>query len=470
MHLQGLLFLPLALPIVHAGFKATRPSCRCFPGEPCWPTVQQWSDFNATLGGKLISTVPIGSVCHTSGAFAAYDAQGCADLLDNWAYPTTHYESSSSPMASWFANFSCDPFLPHRSCEIGSLQPYAVNVSGPEDVQATLRFTRKHNIRLVIRNTGHDYLGKSTAPGAVALWMHNLKDTQHLQYTSPSYNGSALRLGAGIQGYEAMAAAHAHNKVVVSGNCESVGVAGGYSQAGGHGQLASQFGLGADQVLEWEVVTADGKLRRASPTENSDLHWAITGGGGGTYAVVLSATVKAHAELITSSANLTFSGTDVDPAVFWEVVQTFIVDIQPLVDAGAVAIWAVAGSSFMLTPIAFPGGSLQQLQAGLASTLALLDQHNITYTYHIEQFDTFWDSYAAMNPHSNITEAQIGGRLMPRSVIDSKIPALISVLQGIADEGVVISGVSLNVSRAATPRNAVNPVWRDAAISFVLGT
>jgi hypothetical protein len=75
-----------------------------------------------------------------------------------------------------------------------------------------------------------------------------------------------------------------------------------------------------------------------------------------------------------------------------------------------------------------------------------------------------------MNPHSNITEAQIGGRLMPRSTVESDPAALISTLRSIAEEGVVVSGVSLNVSRSATPFNAVNPVWRDAAISFVLGT
>jgi FAD/FMN-containing dehydrogenase len=283
-------------------------------------------------------------------------------------------------MASWFANFSCDPFLaPDVPCNIGSVQRFAVNVSSAEDVQKTLRFTREHNIRLAIRNTGHDYLGKSTAPGAVALWTHYLKDTQRLEYTSTHYNGPAMRLGAGVQGFDAMAAAHAQNEVVVTGNCESVGVAGGYIQGGGHGQLASKFGLAADQALEWEVVTADGRLRTASPTENADLYWALSGGGGGTYAVVLSVTVKAHPEMTTTSATLTFDGAGM-ATQFWKVVQTFIVDILPLIDAGAVAIWAIAGSTFSLTPISIPGGSQDQLQKVLAPTLALLERYNITYS------------------------------------------------------------------------------------------
>ncbi|KAJ5720413.1 FAD binding domain protein [Penicillium malachiteum] len=291
-----------------------------------------------------------------------------------------HYQTPSSPMASWFANFSCDPFLPPEvPCELGGLQKYAVNVSGAEDVLATLNFVQQNNIRLVIRNTGHDYLGKSTAPGAVALWMHHQKDTQYLDYTSSYYNGSALRLGAGVQGFEAMSAAHAQNKVIVTGNCESVGVAGGYTQGGGHGQLASYFGLAADQVLEWEIVTAAGDILTASPTENVDLFWALSGGGGGTFAVVLSVTVRVHPEMITTSANLTFSEKGVAHSLFWEVVETFVSSAALMADAGAIAIWMVSNSTLSVTPITWPGATREQLQENLEPTLALLEEYNIAY-------------------------------------------------------------------------------------------
>lgn len=93
-------------------------------------------------------------------------------------------------------------------------------------------------------------MGKSTGAGAVSIWTHNLKDIDFLQYKSARYTGPAMRLGAGVQGMEAMAAAHRHGKVLVTGNCPSVGITGGYTQGGGHGQLVSRFGLAADQVLE----------------------------------------------------------------------------------------------------------------------------------------------------------------------------------------------------------------------------
>ena len=69
-------------------------------------------------------------------------------------------------MAPFFTNNSCSPFTPEQSpCLIGTYVDYAVDVASPEHVAKTTMFCIKHNIRLVIRNTGHDYLGKSTGAG-----------------------------------------------------------------------------------------------------------------------------------------------------------------------------------------------------------------------------------------------------------------------------------------------------------------
>jgi FAD/FMN-containing dehydrogenase len=72
----------------------------------------------------------------------------------------------------------------------------------------------------------------------------------------------------------------------------SVSVAGGWSQAGGHAALSSYYGLGADQILEYKVVTADGKLLITNNVTNQDIFWALRGGGAGTLGVVVEATLK----------------------------------------------------------------------------------------------------------------------------------------------------------------------------------
>ncbi|RYP50622.1 hypothetical protein DL768_003904 [Monosporascus sp. mg162] len=194
-------------------------------------------------------------------------------------------------MAPFFANESCEPFLPKEApCVVGTYVQYAVDVRGVSDYQNTIRFAKEHNIRLVIRNTGHDYLGKSTGAYALAIWTQNFKFAEVLDYASPEYTGKALRVSAGTQLIEAYRVAYDNGLVVVGGTCPSVGFAGGYSQGGGHGYLVSRYGLGADQALEWEVVTMDGSHISASPSQNQDLYWALSGGGGGTYAAVVSLT------------------------------------------------------------------------------------------------------------------------------------------------------------------------------------
>ncbi|KAG8161567.1 hypothetical protein KVR01_008554 [Diaporthe batatas] len=153
-------------------------------------------------------------------------------------------------MAAFFANESCDPFTDLTAqCVIGSYVQYAVNASGASDYVETLAFAEERNIRLVIRNTGHDYLGKSTGAGSLALWTHHLKDIDVLDYSSSSYTGKAMRIGAGVQASEAQSVAHALGLVVVEGACPTVGLAGGYTQGGGASPLGSRFGLAADQII-----------------------------------------------------------------------------------------------------------------------------------------------------------------------------------------------------------------------------
>lgn len=179
-------------------------------------------------------------------------------------------------MAPFFANQSCDPWTSReRPCELGTYVRYAVNATGAEDIAAAVIFAREKNVRLVVRNTGHDYLGRSTGAGSLAVWTHYLKDIIPIQWGDEEFAGTALKLGAGVQGYEMLQAATALGRVAVGGECPTVGVAGGYTQNGGHSAISTNFGLGADQTLSFEVVTASGKLVTASKTENTDLYWAL---------------------------------------------------------------------------------------------------------------------------------------------------------------------------------------------------
>ncbi|TGO47640.1 hypothetical protein BCON_0269g00060 [Botryotinia convoluta] len=447
--------------------------CRCLPAHECWPTSATWEIFNQTLGGKLIATKPLASSCHLD-EFEEYSEKDCESIQAAWSSAETHLRSSSSIMAPFFSNYSCDPFSPKSSnCIVGTYVQYAVNASDASDYQKTINFVRKYNLRLTIRNTGHDYYGKATGAGAVAIWTHHLKNTEIVDYRSSYYNGKAIKVGAGVSVMEAMTAANSQGLVVVGGNDGTVGFAGGYTQGGGHGQLVSKYGLAADQVLEWEVVTGNGDFLIASPTENKDLYWALCGGGGGSYGVVLSMTSRAHPDERTAAANLTFTNEGVSQDAFFEVVETFINTLPALVDAKAVSVWLMTNSSFAMTPASGIGLASSKLADIMRPTIAKLEKNSMKYTYFVGDFPTFLDAFEVMNPPNPVNNIQIGGRFIPRSLVESRneCKALMVALRDISNKVGAISGIALNASKKKGHiANSVHPQWRNLLFDAVVGT
>lgn len=62
---------------------ASASSCRCLPGDSCWPTTTEWKALNTTVGGRLVATTPLGSPCHDP----TYNATECAILQSEWHDP-----------------------------------------------------------------------------------------------------------------------------------------------------------------------------------------------------------------------------------------------------------------------------------------------------------------------------------------------------------------------------------------------
>lgn len=145
------------------------------PNDQCWPSVSRWTQFNNTLGGKLIADVPPAIVCYPGPDF---DAQACAtvgvELTDQsfiaddpiaLSYPTDScppVNLKANPCSIGYSNSApcstSNSSTPAGTCSIGDQPRYTVNATEACDVEAAILFAKQHNIRLVIRNTGHDIL------------------------------------------------------------------------------------------------------------------------------------------------------------------------------------------------------------------------------------------------------------------------------------------------------------------------
>lgn len=104
------------------------------------------------------------------------------------------------------------------NCSLGGFPEYVVNVTNVAQIQLAVNIARELNLRLVIKNTGHDFGAKSVGKGSLSIWTHYLKDAAFYEhYTMGSYNGTAIKFGAGVQVFEANQFAKDHNVTVVGG-------------------------------------------------------------------------------------------------------------------------------------------------------------------------------------------------------------------------------------------------------------
>ncbi|MCJ1395132.1 hypothetical protein MMC18_008013 [Xylographa bjoerkii] len=300
-------------------------SCRVLPGDPTWPSTTQWANLNKTVNGHLIASVPESSVCHNS-PFNDYNAAACAVLQSTWNETVlSHIGSPAEILSQNFQNHSYVPYTPEsQHCELGNYVNYVVNVSGADDVRGAIAFARENNL-----------LGQVDWEGRPILVDTHLKSTEYIpSYNASYYRGAAAKLGAGIKGFKAMTFAKSTGHTVVGGTYPTVGIAGGYSLGGGHSLLSSSYGMGSDNVLEWEVVTMDGSHLVAIPNQNSDLYWALSGGGGGTFAVVLSMTARIHPDGIVGGTILSFNDSVFGNDAYWEAVGAFHALLPVFLDAG----------------------------------------------------------------------------------------------------------------------------------------
>ncbi len=163
---------------------------------------------------------------------------------------------------------------------------FAVQPTGMADIVAAVDFARDHDLSLSVRGGGHNLAGTALADGGLTIDMSRLRGILvHPQARTATVQAGCL-LG------EVDRETQLHGLATPLGFISEVGVA-GLTLGGGLGYLTRRFGWTVDNLLEVEIVTADGRVRRASREENADLFWAIRGAGA-NLGVVTRFTFRLH--------------------------------------------------------------------------------------------------------------------------------------------------------------------------------
>src|ERR687896_1314443 len=175
--------------------------------------------------------------------------------------------------------------------------------TGPDDVAKVIAFARDRDLPLAVRGGGHNGAGLGTVDDGVVIDLSTMKDID----VDP--RARTVRVGGGCTWGEVDRATNEHGLATPSGIIATTGV-GGLTLGGGLGHLTRRFGLAIDNLLEAELVLANGDRVRASADDHPDLYWAIRGGGG-NFGVVTSFLFRLHEV-----------GTVVAGPTFWSVEQS----------------------------------------------------------------------------------------------------------------------------------------------------
>jgi FAD/FMN-containing dehydrogenase len=198
------------------------------------------------------------------------------------------------------------------------------------DVISAVRFARENDLLTAVRGGGHNGPGLGSCDDGLVI------DVSLMKGVRVDAERRTVRAEAGCTQGGVDHAAHALGLAVPAGIVSSTGIA-GLTLGGGHGYLSRKYGLTIDNLLEADVVLADGQLVTASAAKNEDLFWALRGGGG-NFGVVTSFLYRAHPVSTVYGGPIFWELKDASRVMKWyrDFLPQAPVDLSPFVHLGTI--------------------------------------------------------------------------------------------------------------------------------------
>ena len=234
--------------------------------------------------------------------------------------------------------------------------------------------------------------------------------------------------------------------------------------------MAGIYGMGADQVLAWEVVTADGEFRVANPEKNADLYWALKGGGPSTFAAVVSVTVKTFPEVPVAGVSFDVNSTHTDQASIMKAFRKLHSMSNDFAQKGMFGYFELGPGPGRLhvQPIMGPRMTQKEVDAVTKPLFDYLKAEKIPYNSFTREFPTWYEFYMDVFEPELGGNSVVGGRLFTTKDIAEHNDAIVDSYAVAIQPEPNLTGFS--IGHIVNPGfgnpeadNAIASYWRNAS-------
>ncbi|KAF5371143.1 hypothetical protein D9758_004173 [Tetrapyrgos nigripes] len=336
----------------------------------------------------------------------------------------------------------------------GSVPPVGVDTLCVKDVQAAVRFTADHDLCLVVKNTGHNYLGRSTAKGAFMIWTHHLKDiTTNSAFVPNGAPESKMHNGWDLRPQHAR----------------------GWLTGGRHGAFSPQHGPSVNIAIQITTVMASSKHLTANSHVNFELFWAVRGGGEGTYGVLTSVTYRTH-KITPLTVAFLISKFSL-PTVEKEILTKYLKLWPGLADVSWGSYLEIPNSGASLSTdltlfLVAPNVSWANINVTINPFFNFIQNAQpdaFTTTVHFNTYYSFYQAlFAAATSKPVGFNVEVASHLLPRETFDHP-EHLADVIMGFQESIQLIHIGGGKISEIDPDSAGLNPAWCKVIVHMVVG-
>lgn len=429
--------------------------------DPDWPTTGQWLKLSRQLS----------LYAELYGPFESSDYEELC-YVDN-EHMTNPFDIASKGEGicmqySDCANSFC---LGELGKKRDNLPAYVLMAKEEKDIVTGVQFATKHNIKVSVKSTGHSLSGASTAKDTLLIWLAQYPEDNTIQLDYQDSCGdteshNVIGVAAG-QNFKSIAEAVGDDYHFVSASEWTVSASGGFIQGGGVSFTSRHYGLGVDNVVDFRVVLPSSAVVIADRCTNSDLFWALRGGGGGSFGIVTHMNYKLHAPtpIVRFSFNLEESSSN-DTTV--STFLKYVAENLPNLDSR----WGGRFSWFGLDMYfaGFPrGAQVTFLDDFIEFAMTNLD---LPLSFWEKNHTRSYDSWSKVLPELEETTGQAYvaetsfSRLVPHDFATGQTVEHYQLLESLAKSNTLgYTNVLLgqNINKIAESETSVHPAFRESA-------